>query len=80
MQSNIVRTAVGGIVTGLVLGCTPLTAQQQYERANRLIEAKEEYTAREASCIRKGGAMQMRMRPLEKPGYLDYKSATCIRR
>jgi len=49
-------------------------------RAERLTLAKEEYQAREERCESLGGAMTMRTRPLEKPGYLDYRSANCVRR
>jgi hypothetical protein len=51
-----------------------------YEREERLMMAKEEYVAREYRCEHLGGAMTLQTRPLEKPGYLEYRSATCVRR
>jgi len=80
MRIAIVRGCLGSVFAGLVWGCTPLTEQQLYERAERLTLAKEEYQARENRCESLGGAMTMRTRPLEKPGYLDYRSASCVRR
>lgn len=80
MHGAIVRVCTGAAVACLFWGCTPLTEQQLYERAERLTVAKEQYYAREQQCENRGGAMSMRTRPLEKPGYLDYQSATCIRR
>jgi len=80
MHGAIVRVCLSAAVMSLSWGCTPLTEQQLYERAERLTLAKEEYQAREESCESLGGAMTMRTRPLEKPGYLDYRSANCVRR
>lgn len=80
MRTAIVRGCLGPLIVGLLWGCTPLTEQQLYERAERLNLAKEEYQARENRCEQLGGAMTMRTRPLEKPGYLDYRSASCVRR
>jgi len=80
MRSAIVRVCSGAVFVGVAWGCTPLTEQQLYDRAERLTLAQEEYQARENRCEDLGGAMSMRTRPLEKPGYLDYRSATCVRR
>jgi len=80
MRGAIVRVCLGAAVMGLSWGCAPLTEQQLYDRAERLTLAKEEYQAREERCESLGGAMTMRTRPLEKPGYLDYRSANCVRR
>ncbi len=79
MHGAIVRVCLSAAVMSLSWGCTPLTEQQQYERAEQLTLAKEEYLAREKRCESLGGAMTMRTRPLEKPGYLDYRSANCVR-
>jgi hypothetical protein len=80
MHGAIVRVCTGVVFGCLIWGCAPLTEQQLYERAERLTIAKEQYYARAQQCESRGGAMSMRTRPLEKPGYLDYQSATCIRR
>ncbi len=80
MLKAIVRVCLGSVIAGLIWGCTPLTEQQLYDRAERLTLAKDEYEAREDQCINQGGAMSMRTRPWEKPGYLDYRSASCVRR
>lgn len=80
MHCIFVRLATGGLLASVLLACTPLTEQQIYEREVRLIEAKEDFFAREASCGRMGGSMEMRTRSLGKADYLDYKSARCVRR
>ena len=80
MRNAIVRLGCCALVTGALWGCAPMTEQQKYERAERLTLAKEEFNAREQQCEQRGGVMHMRTRPLEKPGYLDYRAATCVRR
>ena len=80
MRIAIVRGCLSLLIVGPISGCTPLTEQQLYEREERLTLAREEYEAREDRCVQLGGAMSMRTRPLEKPGYLDYRSASCVRR
>ena len=80
MRGVIVRVCSGAALVCLSWGCTPLTEQQLYERAERMTLAKEEYQAREHQCESRGGVMSMQSRPLEKPGYLDYRSASCMRR
>ena len=80
MRDAFVRGITGVLLACLAWGCAPLTEQEKYERAERLVLAKEEYLAREEQCETRGGVMQMSARPLEKPGYLDYRSATCVRR
>ena len=80
MRSAIVRLGFSVLFTGTLWGCSPMTEQQKYERTERLNLAKEEFQAREQQCEKRGGVMHMRTRPLEKPGYLDYRAASCIRR
>ena len=80
MHSAIVRLGFSVLVSGALSGCAPMTEQQKYERAERLNLAKEEFQAREQQCEKRGGVMHMRTRPLEKPGDLDYRAATCVRR
>ena len=80
MRDAVVRLATGGLLGGLLLGCAPLSEQEKNARAIQLLEAKEEFLVRQDRCMKMGGAMQMRTRPLEKAGYLDYKAATCVRR
>ena len=80
MRAAIVRGLTGVLLACLAWGCAPLTEQELYERSERLNLAKEEYQAREEQCENRGGVMQMSLRPLEKPGYLDYRAATCVRR
>ena len=80
MRIAIVRVCSSAVIMSLAWGCTPLTEQQLYDRAERLTLAKEEYQVNEKRCESLGGAMSMRTRTLEQPGYLDYRSATCVRR
>ena len=80
MQCIIVRLAAGGLIGVLLAACVPLSEQQLYERNARLLEAKEEFFAREAYCSKMGGSMEMRTRALGKADYLDYRSARCVRR
>ena len=80
MRNAVVRGLTGALFACLVWGCAPLTEQEKYERAERLTLAKEDYLAREEQCESRGGVMQLSARPLEKPGYLDYRAATCVRR
>ena len=80
MRYAIVRLVAGAALAGVLWGCAPLTEQERYEWLDRRNQAKEAFLAREELCESRGGVMQMRTRPLEKPGYLDYQSATCVRR
>lgn len=80
MRGIVVRLATGGLLASFLLACTPLTEQQIYDREVRLIEAREEYFAKEASCTHMGGSMQVRTRSLGRADYLDYKAARCVRR
>ena len=80
MRHAVVRLWGCLLLAGLSVACSPLTEQEKFERADRLNQAKESYLAREQQCIEMGGAMSMRAKPLGKPDYLDYKSATCLSR
>jgi len=80
MRQAIVQVVVAGLAGCALWGCAPLTEQERYEWFDRVNTAKEEFHAREEVCESRGGVMHMRTRPLEKPRYLDYKSATCVRR
>ena len=80
MRQAIVRMSLVGMTAGVLWGCAPLTEQERYEFLDRRNQAREAFLAREEQCERHGGMMQMRTRPLEKPGHLDYQAATCIRR
>ncbi len=80
MRNDVVRMSTHVLFMGLVWGCAPLTEDQRFERADRLNIAQEEYSAREQMCVKNGGVMSMKARPLQKPDYLDYRSATCVRR
>ena len=80
MQRDIVRWLVAGCVLSLTIGCVTLTEDQKFDRINRLAEAEEEFLARKAQCVRNGGAMWMKTRPIGRPDYLDFKTAKCVRR
>ncbi|MDX1509458.1 MAG: hypothetical protein R3358_14320 [Woeseiaceae bacterium] len=80
MRFAVVRLWACLLLAGISAACSPLTEQERFDRADRLNQAKENYLAREQQCMRMGGAMQMRSRPLGKPDYLDYQTASCVSR
>lgn len=80
MRQAVVQACVAVSMAGVLWGCAPLTEQERYERAELLNQAREEYQRREKACENSGGAMQMRAHTLLDPGYLDYRSARCVRR
>ena len=83
MRCIFVRLATGGLLASVLLACSPLTEQQLYEREVRLIEAKEEYLAKEAYCTKMGGMMEMRTKATaltRKADYFYFRSARCVRR
>ena len=78
MRNAVVRLWACLLLAGFSAACSPLTEQERFERADRLNQAKENYLAREQQCVAMGGAMSMRAKPLGKPDYIDYQSATCV--
>lgn len=80
MRHAVVRLGACLLLAGITVACSPLTEQEKFERADRLNQAKENYLVREQRCIAMGGAMNMRAKPLGKPDYIDYQSATCVSR
>ena len=80
MRNAIVRLGVCALAACTLGGCAPLADQEAYEWNEHQSMAFEEYQIRAEQCEDRGGYMSMRSRPLEKPGPLDYNSATCVRR
>ncbi len=80
MRTAIVRLAVGASVMGLALGCAPYTVQEQYEQADRLNLAREQYVVEKERCEQLGGSMVMRAQRLQEPGYHEYSMAKCAKR
>ncbi len=56
-----------------------MTVEKRYEREDRLILAREEFYRQQDYCRHAGGSMQIRLRPVGKNNYEDYKSASCVR-
>ena len=68
------------LLLGATSGCVTVSDDDRYGQADRLTLAKEEYERKKEYCESLGGAMSLRARPLEPPGYTEYRSATCVRR
>ena len=80
MRNAVVQLGGCTLAACILSACAPLTEQERYEWHERRGMAFEEYQIRAEQCQDRGGYMSMRSRPLEKPGPLDYNSATCVRR
>ena len=80
MRNAVVRMGICALAMCTLGACAPLTEQERYEWNERRSLAFEQYQIRAEQCEDRGGYMSMRSRPLEKPGPLDYNSATCVRR
>ena len=63
----------------LLCSCSTMTEEERYQREDKLILAREEFYLQQDSCRQIGGSMQIRLRPVGKNNYEDYKSASCVR-
>ena len=80
MRVAVVRAILGVSAMGLACGCAPYSEQEEYERADRLIQAREQYVVNKERCEQHGGAMIMQAQRLAEPGYHEYSLAKCVKR
>ena len=71
----------------LLTSCATLTEEQradrEYESANKLVLAREDFERKAAACVRRGGAMQITRYSssprIQKLTVHEYKTAQCLR-
>ena len=80
MRVAVVRVILGASAMGLAWGCAPYTEQEEYERADRINQAKEQYVVNKEHCEQRGGWMIMPEQRLVEPGYMEYSMAKCVKR
>ncbi len=80
MRVAVVRAILGASAMGLAWGCAPYSEQEEYEHADRLNQAKEQYVVKKERCEQLGGSMLMRAQRLAEPGYHEYSMARCVKR
>ncbi len=80
MRVAIVKAILGASAMGLAWGCAPYSEQEEYQHADRLNQAKEQYVVNKERCEQLGGAMVLRAQRLGEPGYHDYSLAKCVKR
>ena len=61
----------------LLASCATLSDDQKYERADRYLQARENFELQKISCSKAGGYMQISYRI--KPTRHDYRYAKCVR-
>ena len=80
MRVAVVRVILGASAMGLAWGCAPYTEQEEYEQAERLNLAREQYVVNKQHCEQLGGSMLLQAQRLAEPGYHDYSMAKCVKR
>ncbi len=82
MRVAVVRVILGASAMGLAWGCAPYTEQEEYEQADRLNQAREQYVVNKQRCEQFGGAMVMQAQAqrIAEPGYHEYNQAKCVKR
>ena len=80
MRVAVVKVILGASAMSLAWGCAPYSEQEEYEHADRLNLAKEQYVVNKQHCEQMGGSMVMRAQRLAEPGYHEYSLAKCVKR
>ena len=68
------------IVFALSASCATLSDEERYERADKFLQARENFKLQTILCRKAGGTIQMTRLSAMKLARHDYESATCIRR
>ncbi len=79
MNRNYTNFLIASVFV-LLASCATLTDEQKYERADRFLQAREQYELNKISCRKAGGVIQMTRFSARKLTRHDYESATCVRR
>ena len=80
MNRNYTNLLIASVFV-LLASCATLTEEQKYERADRLVQAREQFSLKEISCRNSGAKIVMRRSMasrLYRYSRHDYDSAECL--